>query len=105
MAKEQHEILWPLGRRVVADIAANDGIGSLDGRTIAFVWDYLFRGREMFEVIKSVIATRFPQTTFVDYEEFGNIHGGDAEEKANLELLPARMSAQGAVGAVVAVGA
>lgn len=105
MTDHAHDIVWPLGRRVAPEIAMNASIETLDGKTIAFVWDYLFRGREMFEVIKRVIAGRAPAAQFVDYETFGNIHGGDIEEKAALAALAGRMREHGAVGAVVAVGA
>jgi hypothetical protein len=97
--------VWPLGRSIAREIEVSGGVGGLDGKKVAFVWDYLFRGREMFEVIKRVVAARFPGAEFVDYEAFGNIHGSDSEEKANLENLPGRMREQGAAGAVVAVGA
>jgi hypothetical protein len=105
MTESEFQVVWPLGRSVAREIDVSHGVGGLDGKKVAFVWDYLFRGREMFEVIKNVVAEQFPRAEFVDYEAFGNIHGSDSEEKANLESLPQRMREHGAACAVVAVGA
>jgi len=105
MTEGEYQVVWPLGRSAVQNIAMTSGVEGLDGKTVAFVWDYLFRGPEIFEVIKEEITARYPTVEFVDYETFGNIHGSATEEKASLERLPARMREHGADGAVVAVGA
>jgi hypothetical protein len=105
MTENGYQVVWPLGRTVAPEIDVSGGVGSLDDKKVAFVWDYLFRGREMFEIIKRVVSEQFPRAEFVDYEAFGNIHGSDNEEKANLENLPKRMHEHGATCAVVAVGA
>ncbi len=105
MTESEYQVVWPLGRSAVEKIEVTSGVEGLDGRKVAFVWDYLFRGPEIFDVIKSEITARYPTAQFIDYEAFGNIHGSDEEEKASLELLAERMREHGADGAVVAVGA
>jgi hypothetical protein len=105
MTESEYQVVWPLGRSAVEKIEMVSGVEGLDGKKVAFVWDYLFRGPEIFGVIKDEISARYPTAEFIDHDVFGNIHGSSAEEKAALELLPGRMREHGAAGAVIAVGA
>ncbi len=100
-----YDVVWPLGRSRVEEVAASERLLDLSGKTIAFIWDYLFKGPEMFEIIKAQLSAAFPGVRYVDYQEFGNIHGSDAEEKANMSALPARLRAHRVDAAVLAVGA
>jgi hypothetical protein len=72
---------------------------------VAFVWDYLFRGDEMFDAVRELVESRYRDVTFLGPDVFGNIHGGDAEERDSLAKLPARLKEYGVDVAVVAVGA
>lgn len=101
----RYDVVWPLGRSRVEEVAANERPLELSGKTIAFIWDYLFKGPEMFGIIKAQLSAEFPDVRYVDYEVFGNIHGSDADEKANLSALPARLREHGVDAAVLAVGA
>jgi len=61
-------------------------LDSLDGRRIAFLWDHLFRGDELFPVLAAELRRRHPGIDIVDHTEFGNLHGAD--EAARLDRLP-----------------
>lgn len=100
-----YDVVWPLGRSRVEEVAANERPADLSGKTIGFIWDYLFKGPEMFEMFKAQLSAKFPGVRYVDYQVFGNIHGSDAEEKANLGALPERLREHGVDAVVVAVGA
>ena len=100
-----YDVVWPLGRSRVEEVAANKRPADLSGKTIGFIWDYLFKGPEMFEMFKAQLSAKFPGVRYVDYQVFGNIHGSDAEEKANLGALPERLREHGVDAVVVAVGA
>ena len=93
------------GQSRIEEVTANERPPDLSGATIAFIWDYLFKGPEMFQIIREHLSAASPGVRFVDYEVFGNIHGTDAEEKENLGLLPERMRAHRIDAAVLAVGA
>jgi len=99
------EVVDPTGRIVRDQVEVPGRLGSLDGKRIAFVWDYLFKGPEMFEVLRAEISRRYEGVTFVDYPTFGNVHGSDPEEKANLEAMHSRLTANGVDATIVAVGA
>ena len=89
-----HErVLWPRGRRTVTARPVAPRLETLRGKTIGQLWDDLFRGDEIFPMLESALADRFPGVKFVGYRTFGSTHG--AEEASVLKALPARMSELG----------
>ena len=60
MTESEYQVVWPLGRSAVQKIEVTSGVEGLDGKKVAFVWDYLFRGPEIFDAIKSEITARYP---------------------------------------------
>lgn len=101
----KYDVVWPLGSSRVDRVEPGNMPTDLNGKTIGFIWDFLFRGPEMFDAIKAGILERFPGAKFVDYEIFGNIHGSAPEERANLEALPTVLRAHKTDLVVAAVGA
>jgi hypothetical protein len=104
-AEGRYDVVWPLGRSRIEEVTANERPQDLSTATIAFVWDYLFKGPEMFEIIQEHLSALHPGVRFVDYSVFGNMHGTDAEEKAVLDAMPDRLREHRVDAAVVAVGA
>ena len=106
MATQTHrgdfEVLSPSGPFGVKISPAAPRIDVLDGKKIAFVWDYVFRGDDMFPVIERTLLQRFGGISFVPFDTFGSIFGGD--EEAVLEELPAKLHALGVDGAICGVG-
>jgi hypothetical protein len=99
------EVVDPTGKIVLDQVKVPSRLTSLDGKRIAFVWDYLFKGPEMFAVLREELTRRYAGVTFVDYPTFGNVHGSDPEEKANLAAMDARLRENGVDAAIIAVGA
>jgi hypothetical protein len=97
-AVDHHQVVWPRGVRRVDVIPNAARPGTLAGKTVAFTWDYLFRGDEIFETLKEGLRQRYPDIRFVDYEAFGNTHGGD--EREVLAQLPGKLRLH-AVDAVI----
>ena len=44
---------------------------------VAFLWDHVFRGDELFPVLERELVARHPDIEIVGYAEFGNFHGSD----------------------------
>ena len=85
---DRYEVVWPRSKQAVELQDLADRPASLDGRTVGFLWDYLFRGDEIFPIIADELTTRFPTVSIVDFEEFGSTHGdGEAELGATLPQL------------------
>jgi hypothetical protein len=75
----------------------------LDGKTLALVWDYLFRGDDMFKLLARSLESRYPGVRFVDFQSSGNIHGSNELEE--VAALPKRLAEHEVDGAIVAVAA
>ena len=93
-----YEAYWPRGVRQQRTRALAPRLQSLEGKTVAQLWDYLFKGDQVFELLDEGLKARFPGVRFVSWREFGSTHGG--EEKEALAALPERFKALG-VDAVI----
>lgn len=84
---EQYDCVWPRAPRVAQHRTLAARPDSLAGATVAFVWDDLFRGDEIFPMLERELSARFPAMRFVGYQTFGSTHGDD--EHRVLAALPA----------------
>ena len=80
MADSQYEALWPRSPRQVGVKPLARRLDTLKGKTVAQLWDYVFRGDEVFALLEEGLKERFPDVRFVSYKEFGNTHGGEERE-------------------------
>lgn len=97
-----YEVVWPRSARGVQARRRADRLVSLDGARIAFLWDYLFRGDELFPVLEWALTERFPTCEIVGYEVFGNLHGSD--EKERVGRLPDDLRNRGVDAVVSGMG-
>ena len=93
-----YEAYWPRGARQQRTRALAPRLDSLEGKTVAQLWDYLFKGDEVFALLEEGLKKRFPGVKFVSWRDFGSTHSG--EEKEALAALPARFKELG-VDAVI----
>lgn len=84
-----HETVWPSAPRGVQAQRRAPRLTTLDGKRVAFLWDYVFRGDELFPVLAKELQQRYPAIEIVDYPEFGNLHGSD--EKERVAALPEQL--------------
>ena len=78
--KGVYEVLWPRGEKVVQQVPYAQRLDTLEGKTICELWDWIFRGDEIFPVIEKELTKRYPGVKLVNYEAFGCTHGGDEAE-------------------------
>jgi hypothetical protein len=81
-----YDVVWPRSPRGVQRHRRAPRLDSLDGKRVAFLWDYLFRGDELFPLLESELTARFDCVEVLGFEVFGNLHGAD--EKARVSRLP-----------------
>lgn len=74
------DVIWPKSPRGVQSRPLADRIDTLNEKRVAFLWDYLFRGDEIFQVLEAELIEQFPDVEIVGYDVFGNTHGGDEKE-------------------------
>lgn len=56
----EYQVVWPKGQKVFSDGDTVERIGDLSGKTVATLWDYLFRGDEIMAIVSQKLADRFP---------------------------------------------
>lgn len=76
----QYEVYWPRAPRQVELQPLAPRLATLEGKTIAQLWDYVFRGDEVYAVMEEALKARYPGVRFVSWSEFGSTHGGDERE-------------------------
>lgn len=86
---DQYEALWPRSPRQVGIKPLARRLETLEGKTVAQLWDYVFRGDEVFPLLEEGLRQRFPGVKFVSWKEFGSTHG--SEEREVLASLPRRL--------------
>lgn len=97
-----YEVLWPRSPRQVTKKSLARRLDSLEGKTIAQLWDFLFRGDEVFSALEQELRARFPGVRFIGWREFGNTHGKD--ERAVVAALPRRFKELGVDAAISGMG-
>jgi hypothetical protein len=100
--QETFAAYWPGGVGAVPRIAPADRPDSLNGRTIGFLWDYMFRGDEIFPVIEEAIVAANSDVRFVGHDAFGSTFGGDEHEV--LARLPAELRRLGVDAVISGIG-
>jgi hypothetical protein len=88
MADGNYEVVWPSGERRLQLRPLAKRLETLNGKTIAQLWDFLFAGDEVFAALEARIAERFPDVKWISWREFGSTHG--VNEKEVLASLPQR---------------
>lgn len=97
-----YEVLWPRSPRQVQLKALAKRLASLEGKTIAQLWDFVFRGDEVYAHLEEALKARFSQVRFVSWREFGSTHGGD--EREVIAALPRRFKELGVDAAISGMG-
>ena len=97
-----YDVLWPRSPRRVTKKKLAPRVTSLEGKTVAQLWDFLFRGDEVFTLLEEGLRQRFPGVRFVSWRDFGNTHGKD--EREVLAALPQRFRELGVDAAISGMG-
>jgi len=97
-----YEAYWPRAPRRLERKSLAPRLESLHGRTVAQLWDYLFRGDEVFALLEEGLKARYPDVRFVSWRDLGNTHGKD--EREVLARLPQRLRELGVDAAISGMG-
>jgi hypothetical protein len=93
-----YDVVWPSGERKQKMRTLAKRLDTLNGKTIAQLWDYLFAGDEVFVALEAKIRERFPDVKFISWREFGSTHA--VNEKELLASLPQRFKELGVDAAI-----
>ncbi|MBI4189839.1 MAG: hypothetical protein HY525_04805 [Betaproteobacteria bacterium] len=75
-----YEVFWPRTPRQTGVKPLAKRLETLEGKTVVQLWDFIFRGDEVFAHLEEGIKARFPGVRFISWREFGSIHGGKEKE-------------------------
>ena len=105
MSEQQpvYQVVWPLGKSHWDKRDLNPGLADLNGKTIAEVWDRVFRGEEIFPAIRVALKKKYPQVRFAEYDTFGDPQG--VNQKQVLADLPALLRKHNVDAVISGVGA
>ena len=98
----QYEALWPRSPRQAKVKPLAPRLSTLEGKTIAWVWDYVFRGNEVFAQLEDSLKARYPGVKFINWSEFGSTHG--SEEREVVATLAQKLKTLGADAVVSGMG-
>lgn len=93
-----YEVVWPSGERRQKIQPLAKRLDTLNGKTIAQLWDYLFMGDEVYATLEDEIRKVYPDVKFVSWREFGNTH--TVNERELLASLPQRFKDLGVDAAI-----
>lgn len=99
---ETYDVVWPSGANVTGDTKLAPRLDDLNGKVVAELWDWIFKGDQMFLTWERELKKRYPDVKFVHWSEFGEIHGADEHEV--LADLPRKLKEHGVDAAIVGVG-
>jgi hypothetical protein len=102
MSEGAYEVVSPSGRRAHDGLTLAKRLDTLDGKVVAELWDWVFKGDQMFETWEREFAKTHPTTRFVSWREFGEIHG--ANEHQVLAELPRKFQEMGVDAVICGVG-
>jgi hypothetical protein len=93
-----YEVVWPSGERKQKMRPLAKRLETLNGKTVAQLWDFLFAGDEVFTALEEKMREQFPDVKFVSWREFGSTHA--VNEKELLASLPQRFKELGVDAAI-----
>ena len=64
---EIHDVVWPRAARQMEIAPVAPRLDTLEGKTVAQLWDYLFRGDEVFDYLEAGLKERYPSIKFVTW--------------------------------------
>lgn len=101
-ADPQVEVAWPRGEKAVEAFPLARRLDSLEGKTIGIIWDWVYRGDEIYPIVQAELTKQYPDIKFIDYEVFGNPHS--AHEAEVFKNLPKLSAEHGCDAFIVGVG-
>ena len=97
-----YDVVWPLGRKTITSGFAAPRLESLEGKTVCELWNYLYGGDQCFPIIEELLKRQYPNIRFINYVEFGNIHGKN--EKEVIEALAGKLAEYGCDAVISGTG-
>jgi hypothetical protein len=70
-----YAVVWPRSAKAVDIKPLAKRLDTIDGKTIAFLWDDLFRGDEIWPILKEELSKRHAGVSFVEHHVLSELPG------------------------------
>ena len=97
-----YNVVWPAGKKAISGTKLAKRLDSLNGKVVAELWDWVFKGDIMFEAFRESLHKMYPDITFVSWKDFGEIHGPNEHEV--LKALPDNLKKYNVDAVICGVG-
>ena len=104
---ESFEVVSPAGGEAIAQKPIAPRLKDLNGKTVAEIWNGVFKGDQSFPVLRRLLKEKYPAINIIPYTEFPHIYGGDnpSEQKKLAKHLAALAQAKGCDAVISGNGA
>ena len=97
-----YDVVWPSTPTTVQGAKLAKRLDTLEGKVVAELWDWVFKGDIMFDAFEAELPKRYPGIKRISWKEFGEIHG--ANEHEVLAALPQKFKEMGVDAVICGVG-
>ena len=103
---ESYEVISPSGSEAVERKNLAKRLDTLNGKTVAEVWNEDFKGDIMFPMYRELLRERFPDVKIVPYTElpFASLKGTPSYQREVLGQIIAGLKAKGADAVITGNG-
>ena len=104
---EKIEVVSPTGIEVVKRRGVSPRVADLNGKTVAEVWNGVFKGDQTFPVIRRLLVQKFPSIKIIPFTEFPHMPGGDnpAAQRERAQIVAKIAQEKGAHAVISGNGA
>ena len=104
---ENYSVVSPAGLEAVKARHTAPRLADLNGKTVAEVWNGVFKGDVAFPIVRKLLKQRYPGITIIPYTEFYHLPGSDmpAHQRALTQEIVEQARAKGADAMITGMGA
>ena len=104
---ENYSVVSPAGLEAVKARHTAPRLADLNGKTVAEVWNGVFKGDVAFPIVRKLLKQRYPGITIIPYTEFYHLPGSDvpAHQRALTQEIVEQARAKGADAVITGMGA
>jgi hypothetical protein len=107
MIMEKISVVNPAGLPAVKGSPLAPRLADLNGKTIAEVWNGVFKGDVVFPLVRKALRRRYPGVRIIPYTAFHHLPGSDvpSEQRALVAEILAQVRTKGVQAIITGMGA
>ena len=104
---QKYSVVSPAGMPAAQATRPAPRLADLNGKTIAEVWNGVFKGDVVFPLVRSALQRRYPGVHIIPYTEFHHLPGSDvpSEQRALVAEILGQARTKGVQAIITGMGA